>query len=198
MAAAQVALLKITLHEVEPRVTRRIIVPTTISLDRLHLVIQAAMGWTNSHLYEIKFGEMGWGEPDPEGVYDGPLDAKKTPLIDALRDTGRKNFLYVYDLGDNWRHTVKVEKILLAIDGEPTIQLVDAVGRCPPEDSGGSPGYETLLQILADPEHEEYEEALEWSGGPINPADAGKDIRESAIDCLAKRWAPRPKAPRPG
>jgi len=29
---------------------RRVEVPLTIRLDRLHLVLQAAMGWTNSHL----------------------------------------------------------------------------------------------------------------------------------------------------
>ena len=194
---AQVALLRITLQDVEPRVTRRFIVPTTIRLDRLHLVIQAAMGWTNSHLYEIRFGDVGWGEPDPDGVYDGPLDAKKARLIDALKDTGRKTFLYIYDFGDNWRHTVTVEKIVPAIDGLPTIELIDAAGRCPPEDCGSSIGYAELIEILADPEHEEYEETLEWAGGLFDPADADQSIRAAAVDRLAKRWAPRPKSRRP-
>lgn len=38
-----IARLKITLEDVEPRVMRRIDVPLTIRLDRLHQVIQAAM-----------------------------------------------------------------------------------------------------------------------------------------------------------
>jgi acyl-coenzyme A synthetase/AMP-(fatty) acid ligase len=50
-----------------------------IRLDRLHLLIQAAMGWTNSHLYEIRAGDVGWGIPDP-GWPDGPLDARKARL----------------------------------------------------------------------------------------------------------------------
>jgi hypothetical protein len=33
-------------------VLRRIEVPFDIRLDRLHLAIQAAMGWTNSHLLQ--------------------------------------------------------------------------------------------------------------------------------------------------
>ncbi|HET6185047.1 MAG TPA: hypothetical protein VFA03_15835 [Acetobacteraceae bacterium] len=48
-----------------PTVLRRLLVPVTIRLDRLHLVLQAAIGWTNSHLYEIRAGDVGWGMPDP-------------------------------------------------------------------------------------------------------------------------------------
>ena len=50
---ASIAQLKIKLDDVEPAVVRRVEVPLTIRLDRLHLVLQAAMGWTNSHLYEL-------------------------------------------------------------------------------------------------------------------------------------------------
>ncbi len=142
MSKPSVAVLKITLDDVEPNVMRRIVVPADIRLDRLHLVIQAAMGWTNSHLYEFRIGGAGWGEPDPDGFYDGPLDAKKGRLSAVLADAGRKTFSYLYDFGDGWSHTVKLEKIAPAIEGESDVLLLDAVGRCPPEDCGGAPGYE--------------------------------------------------------
>jgi hypothetical protein len=45
---ASIAHLKIKLDEVKPAVVRRVEVPLTIRLDRLHLVLQAAMGWTNT------------------------------------------------------------------------------------------------------------------------------------------------------
>jgi hypothetical protein len=61
MTATSIARLKITLDDVEPAVQRRVEVPLKIRLDRLHLVFQAAMGWTNSHLYEIRAGGVGWG-----------------------------------------------------------------------------------------------------------------------------------------
>jgi Plasmid pRiA4b ORF-3-like protein len=80
---ASIAHLKVKLDEVEPAVLRRLEVPLTIRLDRLHLVLQAAMGWTNSHLYEIRAGDVGWGVPDPD-FGDGPLDARKTRLVDVL------------------------------------------------------------------------------------------------------------------
>jgi hypothetical protein len=60
-----IARLKITLDDVEPTVMRRIDVPFDIRLDRLHLVLQAAFGWTNSHLYEFRIKNIGFGMPDP-------------------------------------------------------------------------------------------------------------------------------------
>jgi hypothetical protein len=65
MTADAITRLKITLDDVEPAVLRRVEVPFNIKLDRLHLTIQAAMGWTNSHLYEIRARDVGWSTPDP-------------------------------------------------------------------------------------------------------------------------------------
>jgi hypothetical protein len=61
-----VACLKVTLDDVEPAVVRRLEVPVDLRLDRFHLVLQAALGWTNSHLWEFRARDVGWGIPDPE------------------------------------------------------------------------------------------------------------------------------------
>ena len=191
MPTPSVAVLEITLDEVEPTIMRRIVVPSDMRLNRLHLVIQAAMGWTNSHLYEFQIGGAGWGEPDPDGIHDGPLEARKGRLAAVLADAGRKTFRYLYDFGDSWSHTVKLEKIAPAIEGESNILLLEAVGRCPPEDCGGAPGYERLLKILADPDNEAHEETRQWCGGQFDPARANFPALEGAVDRLAHRWAPR-------
>ena len=47
--------------------------------------VQAALGWTNSHLYEIRARDVGWGVVDPHWG-DGPLDASKSRLLDVLED----------------------------------------------------------------------------------------------------------------
>ena len=60
-ADQKIARLKIVLDDVEPQVERWIVVPLKIRLDRLHDVLQAAMGWTNSHLWEIRIRDLGWG-----------------------------------------------------------------------------------------------------------------------------------------
>ena len=140
MSADDIIRLKVTLDEVEPPVLRRIEVPLTIRLDRLHSALQAAMGWTNSHLHEICARDVGWGVPDPDWG-DGPLDARKARLVDVLEETGAKTLKYLYDFGDGWEHTVKLERIAKAVPGLAYPRLTEARGRCPPEDVGGPWGY---------------------------------------------------------
>src|SRR5579863_10170728 len=111
MTAAGIGHLEITLDDVKPAVLRRIEVPPSIRLDRLHPVLQAALGWTNSHLYEFRARDTGWGVPDPD-FGDGPLDARKARLLDVLEDTGViRSLRYLYDFGDGWEHTVRIERV---------------------------------------------------------------------------------------
>jgi hypothetical protein len=67
---ADVLRLKITLNDVEPKVLRRIEVPADIKLDRLHLTLQAALGRTNSHLFEVRARDVGWGLSSPDRPTD--------------------------------------------------------------------------------------------------------------------------------
>jgi hypothetical protein len=115
MISPSMARLRVTLDDVEPAVLRRLEVPLDLRLDRLHLVLQAALGWTNSHLWEFRARDTGWGIPDPEwDAGSGPLDARKTTLHRVLDDTGTKTLKYLYDFGDGWEHTIKVERIAAA------------------------------------------------------------------------------------
>ncbi len=191
-----VARLKVTLSDVEPQVLRRLDVPLKIKLNRLHDVIQAAMGWTDSHLYEFRAGGSGWGVPDPDGFYDGPMPAGKTSLLDVIEDVGTKTLHYIYDFGDNWHHVIKVEKIDDAIAGAAYPRLVRAIGACPPEDVGGFPGYTAFLEAMADPKHEEHEPMLEWYGGQFDPDEAEIGRILDNFERLAKKWTPKPRKPK--
>ena len=195
MSADTIARLKITLDDVKPTVLRWIDVPLTIRLDRLHLAIQAAMGWTNTHLYEIRAGDVGWGDPDPDGG-DGPLDARKARLIDVLEDVGTKTLRYLYDFGDGWEHTIKVERLLGPVPGIVYPQLIDAAGRCPPEDIGGPWGYAELLEALGDPRHERHAEARDWLEDGFDPTVVNADWLAEELTTLAKRWSRKPAAKR--
>jgi hypothetical protein len=191
MTAESIARLKITLDDVEPKVLRRIEAPLTMPLDRLHLALQAAIGWTNSHLYEIRAGDRGWGERDPDGD-GGPLDARKARLSDVVDDAGAKPLRYLYDFGDGWEHTIKIEGVF---DLEPGVQhprLIEAVGRCPPEDCGGPWGYPELLEAIADPKHERHAELTEWIGGAFDPNDVDFEAHAKELAALAMRWARKP------
>lgn len=191
-----IARLRIILNDVDPQPMRQIEVPLNIRLDRLHQVIQAAMGWSDSHLYEFRAGGARWGVPDPDGFNDGPMSAKKATLQKLIEDTGGKTIQYIYDFGDDWDHSIRVERVLEAAPGVTYPRLLKASGACPPEDVGGVPGYEEFLEALADPDHEQHDDMLRWAGRPFDPEDAGIGEIVEKLDRLAQKWAPRSVSPK--
>ena len=105
--------IKVTLQDIEPAVTRTLQVPADI---RLHLTLQVAMGWTNSHLYMFEAARATWGIADPDfGGED--LPANKTTLGQVIEDTGKKTINYIYDFGDNWEHRIKIGRITDPVPG---------------------------------------------------------------------------------
>ena len=193
---AAVLRLKVTLDDVEPKVLRRIEVPADIKLDRLHLTLQAALGWTNSHLFEIRARDVGWGIPSPDWP-DGPLDARKAKLIDVLEDAGTKTLRYLYDYGDGWEHTIKVERMIPADTNIAYPRLIEASGRCPPEDVGGPWGYDEMLEALADRDHERHAEIREWVGDDFDPHAFDAEPLKANVAALAKHWSRKPAAKKP-
>ena len=130
--------LKVTLEYIEPAITRTLQVPSTIRLDRLHLTLQAAIGWTNSHLYMFEAEGAIWGLPNPDFGGDD-LPANKTTLAEVIEDTGARSIRYIYDFGDGWEHRLQIGEITDPIPGDLYPRLTDISGRCPPEDVGGFP-----------------------------------------------------------
>jgi hypothetical protein len=191
MSANIVARLKITLDDVKPLVLRRIEVPLNIRLDRLHLTIQAAVGWTNTHLYEIRARDVGWGIPDPDWGGE-PLDASKARLGDIIQDVGTKTLRYLYDFGDGWEHTIKIERLIDAIPGIAYPRLIEVAGRPPPEDIGGPLGYADLLAAIIDPNHECRAEFAEWIESEFDPNVVDAHALAEAVETLAIRWTRKP------
>jgi hypothetical protein len=184
--------IKVTLKDVRPEVMRRLVVPFTLRLDRLHLTLQAAFDWTDSHLFEFTAGDEHWGIPD---LYDDfgpqPIDARKARLCDIVRDTGAKTIHYLYDFGDSWDHVIKLEKWFddTSMDGLPL--LLDAVGRCPPEDVGGVPGYAEYLEAIDDPTHPEHESMRIWGPKGFDPNVIDRKALDDAVNTLSEKWKPR-------
>ena len=167
--------LKITLRRSKPPIWRRVVVRADMRLDRLHQVIQIAMGWTNSHLHQFSAGSgfalTFYGTPDPEcaGMGSQTLNEKRYTIAD-LAPAARRKFGYEYDFGDSWEHQVAVEKVLPPDAAFKHPVCLAGANACPPEDCGGIWGYYDLIAILADPKHPEHEERKEWMGGEIDPA----------------------------
>ncbi|MGW5274378.1 plasmid pRiA4b ORF-3 family protein [Streptomyces sp. NPDC004044] len=142
----------------EPRVWRQLLVPASIRLDRLHSVIQDAMGWQNCHMHAFTIDGVQYGRPDGELGFRDECHA----TLAALKPGA--HFVYTYDFGDSWEHLITVEQLQTASAGLHYPHCVDGAGACPPEDCGGAPGYNGLKVILADPAHEEHHAMLVWLG----------------------------------
>jgi hypothetical protein len=179
--------LKITLEDIRPPIWRRVLVNSSSSLADLHWIIQIAMGWTNSHLHQFRHGGEFYQTPDPFDDGLGFMDALDSSQyrIDRLLTREKDNMRYEYDFGDGWRHKIVLEKILPADDALSLPQCIKGKRACPPEDVGGVWGYEDLLEILEDKNHEEYKSRLDWLGGEFDP----EALDLSDINQQLKRWA---------
>lgn len=169
-AGVQVVQLKVTLQEVEPAVWRRIQVRRQVRLDRLHLIIQAVMGWTNSHLHGflIKGQRYRALEQFYEDIDEPDMHDEKEFRLKKLVDDGDV-LEYEYDFGDCWQHEIIVEKVMEPEAGVKYPRCLAGERACPPEDCGGPGGYEELLEVLADPGHEDYEDYRGWAGKDFDP-----------------------------
>ena len=159
--------LRVELKQVKPLVWRRILVPEKITLPKLHVALQWAMGWTNSHLHEYQIARLRYGVVE-DFDDEPPLDERRVRLK-PLIDSGLRHFIYLYDFGDHWEHTVTVEDLIVPKAGAPAVICTAGENACPPEDVGSSHGYAEFLQIIKDPAHEEHAITLRWAGGAFDP-----------------------------
>jgi hypothetical protein len=169
--SAAVIRLKITLANTEPPIWRRVEVPSGLTLRELHAVIQAAMGWDDEHLFQFQIGRETVAGPGMDGGGFGlprAISASRVRL-DDLADSRVKRFAYVYDMGDSWEHRIQIEKLLAADPAASYPRLIDGAGRCPPEDIGGIPGFYEFLDAIADPNHPDHDDRIDWYGGAFDP-----------------------------
>ncbi|MDT4290553.1 plasmid pRiA4b ORF-3 family protein [Methylomonas sp. MO1] len=176
-------------NEIRPPVWRRLEVDGRISLAKLHHFIQAAFGWSDSHLHQFKIHDKVYAMPDP-GDEDALLDERKAYLnrLLATNDT----MLYRYDLGDNWEHLITVEAIRSDLDNDPKggAWVLDGERACPPEDVGGVEGYADFLEVLQEePDSEEAARLREWADGDFDPERFDRRLANAAImRLLFNRW----------
>lgn len=163
--------LKITLERFRPAIWRRVEVDDDLSFEELHRVIQVAMGWDDAHLHEFRVAGLRIAMPlDSDGMFDDdePALPEDTATLAAWL-SGQKKFRYWYDFGDDWWHSIAIEKRLPPHPAAPRAVLLAGKGACPPEDCGGVYGYADLIATWSDPAAEEYESVREWLGDDFDP-----------------------------
>ncbi|NMP25187.1 plasmid pRiA4b ORF-3 family protein, partial [Sulfobacillus harzensis] len=158
--------LVITLNHIHPLIARRVLVPSSLTFLGLHDVIQAAMGWTDTHLFEFRVGAQTISMPDGELSHaPDEWDAAQHAMSEVQLKPGDR-FTYLYDFGDDWWHTIDVVRSVAHVERP---QLLTGTGACPPEDVGGPPGYAEFLAAWSDPRHPEHRAMREWARGRYQP-----------------------------
>lgn len=137
--------IRIDLHDAKPPIWRRLELPGDLTLPRVHVAIQAAMGWTDSHLHRFR---MGNDHRSPYFATEFDLDDGDDGMpeydvrLDQVMAEKGDELWYEYDFGDGWDHKLVVEAVL----DDPPVNVRCLAGRmaCPPEDCGGIWGYEEI------------------------------------------------------
>lgn len=188
----QVYQFKITLVGIKPQIWRRIQVPKTYNFWDLHVAIQDVMEWDDYHLHEFLITKPSTGKKVRIGIPDDDFDwgviyepGWKLKIADFFTMENQKAS-YKYDFGDNWRHTIKLEKILPR-DENIKYPICTAGERAtPPEDCGGVWGYEDLLKAINNPNHKEYKNMINWVGEDFDSEYF--DLKEVKFDDPDKRY----------
>lgn len=190
--ALNVYQFKISLLEVKPLIWRRIQVVETYTFWDLHVALQDAMGWEDYHLHEFHVIDPKTGKntiigiPDEDEISDRlTLEGDQQHIRDFFSNENPKA-RYDYDFGDGWEHEIVLEAIL---PKEPKVKFPKCLAgarSCPPEDCGGSGGYEQLLKIIKNPRHPDYREKITWLGNRFNAEHF--DATQVRFDSPTKRW----------
>lgn len=186
-AEPSIHVLHVELVGIQPAIWRELHVRSDMPLSKLHEVLQEAFGWTHSHMHVFedtlrrRYGHKADGDAD-DFDFGGPalLDESKYTVTD-IAPRARNIFGYIYDFGDDWVHRLRVKKVQPPEPSKRYPACTAGKRAAPPDDCGGIPGYERLLEILEDPEHEEHEEMLEWLGGPFDPEAFDLDSTNKAV-----------------
>lgn len=183
-AKAPIYQLRIDLLGIRPPIWRRLLVPSEVTLDVVHAIIQVAMGWSNYHLHVFTYRGVEIGDPTTDDWGQETIDERGVRLSQVLAKAGDK-LTYEYDFGDGWVHTLKLEKVLPR--HPETAYPVCVTGRraCPPEDVGGIWGYADFLEALSDEYHPRHNSVSEWIGGAFDSEAFDADEVTTALQGLS-------------
>ena len=181
---------RIDIKNAKPAIWRRVLIENTRTFHELHILIQAVFGWDNSHLYQFMIDRdtiiTDTTNPYHEPYFYKEYNDKKTKLSKFFKSEGDM-ITYVYDFGDDWEHTIKLEKILQHDSKKHYPFLVTGKRATPPEDCGGIWGHERICYFLGEEEDSpEKEEVLEYYEG-YDPEDFSKE-EIAFVNELLKNW----------
>lgn len=157
----------ITLQDTNPKVWRRILIPENYNFYQFHMAIQGAFGWSNCHLFQFCENDI-MDEKiisiPYEDMMEGGIKVKhaKSKLVRSVFKKRADRYSYIYDFGDDWLHEVIFEKKVTEAVAVP--YCIESANACPPDDVGGTGGYEQMKQAFIDNDMDEIESYCQWLG----------------------------------
>lgn len=177
-------LVRVSLDNVTPEIWRTLVVPGSLSMFRFHQVLQAAMGWYDSHLHFFRIDGTEYG--NVKAFDDRPeMVSELETTLGQIGLTLGSEIKYMYDLGDGWEHTIEVIAVTRAVLSDPVFKLLEGANACPPEDVGGPDGYENFCTIMDDQEHIEHEFFFDWIGGYFDRTEFDLGEAQELVASLA-------------
>lgn len=172
--------VRVDLACTKPPVWRRLELASDLFLDDIHEIMQAAFGWTDSHLHRFGCGPEYYSHQTeyylcPFSVDEGDegVPEDQVRLDEVLADAGDKLF-YLYDFGDDWQHVIRLEAALAREESAPRAICTGGRRPGPAEDCGGIGGY-ALLVAATDPGHPDHAAArteyADLYGSDVDPRD---------------------------
>ncbi len=163
--------LKIQINLDGHDIWRRVTVPSAYSFSHLHNIIQTVFDWQNYHLHEFTVKRVE-NKPIQIVMDDDPetleylnhedSDIRQERFV-ALEEIFPKSLevMYEYDFGDSWEHTITLEKVEKSNVFQAT--FLEGKGERPPEDVGGSWGFEEYLRVMKNENDPSYNEINVWA-----------------------------------
>jgi len=151
------------------------------------------MGWTDAHLHDFRIDGQRYALPDEEwdALRTHPSIDERAVRLDTLLKKGTE-FTYQYDFGDSWDHHIKVEKVESVEQPYGAGVVEDGENACPPEDSGGIPGYQEFLDNWQKaPAGKAVKDFLCWAGKDFDPTRFDRHATNAALLRMAwNHWVP--------
>lgn len=175
---------------IDPAIRRTLELPMDLNLAQLHEVLQASIGWTDSHLHQFDIGGLTYGAPefDEDGLMDQQIfEASSVRLVDFHYPYDAPILVfYLYDFGDSWEHVLELTRHPREA-GVKYPRCTAGTRSAPPEDVGGTSGYADFLEAWRDPKHEEHKDMRRWAGRSFNPERFNLDATNKAIARAIRR-----------
>ena len=160
----------VSLMDITPMIWRRIQVPSSYNFRELHFAIQCAMGWQSvdydyhMHSFEIIHPRTSKNHSISIPFPGDKVKNENKTLIADYFSMSNKGGNYMYDYGAGWIHELFLEEILPAEADTSYPKCLAGARACPPEDSGVT-GYYWICEAIADPNHPDRNDKIEWLEG---------------------------------